>query len=50
MLNNGVLIEAVSRMLAHSSIRVTQLYAKVYDQHLIEQTKHISWLWGKDGA
>jgi site-specific recombinase XerD len=50
MLNNGVRIEAVSRMLAHSSIRVTQLYAKVYDQHLIEQTKHISWLWGKEGA
>lgn len=45
MLNNGVRIEAVSRMMAHSSIRVTQLYAKVYDQHLIEQTKHISWLW-----
>jgi integrase len=45
MLNNGVRIEAVSRMLAHSSIRVTQLYAKVYDQHLLDQTKHIRWLW-----
>lgn len=45
MLNNGVRIELVSRMLAHSSIRITQQYAKVYDQHLLDQTKHIEWLW-----
>lgn len=45
MLNNGVRIEAVSRMLAHSSIRITQQYAKVYDHHLLDQTKHIDWLW-----
>jgi integrase len=45
MLNNGVRIEAVSRMLAHSSIRITQQYAKVYDKHLLDQTKHIDWLW-----
>lgn len=50
MLNNGVRIEAVSRMLAHGSIRTTQLYAKVYDQHLIEQTKHISWLWSESSS
>lgn len=47
MLNNGVRIEAVSRMLAHTSIRTTQLYAKVFDNHLMEQTKHIGWLWQK---
>lgn len=45
MLNNGVRIEAVSRMLAHRSIRITQQYAKVYDQHLVDQTRHIDWLW-----
>lgn len=45
MLNNGVRIEAVSRMLAHSSIRVTQQYAKVFDHHLLEQTRHIERLW-----
>jgi site-specific recombinase XerD len=45
MLNNGVRIEAVSRMLAHSSIRITQQYAKVYDQHLLDETKHVKWLW-----
>lgn len=48
MLNNGVRIEAVSRMLAHSSIRTTQLYAKVYDQYLIEQTQKIKWLWDNE--
>jgi integrase len=47
MLNNGVRIEAVSRMLAHSSIRITQQYAKVYNQHLLEQTKQVEWLWEK---
>ena len=45
MLNNGVRIEVVSRMLAHSSIRITQQYAKIYDQHILDQTKHIEWLW-----
>ncbi|RYZ44640.1 MAG: site-specific integrase [Sphingobacteriales bacterium] len=45
MLNNGVRIEAVSRMLAHKSLRMTQQYAKVYDQHLLDQTRHIRWLW-----
>jgi len=48
MLNNGVRIEAVSRMLAHSSIRITQQYAKVYDHHLLDQTKHIKWLWDQE--
>jgi integrase len=47
MLNNGVRIEAVSRMLAHSSIRITQQYAKVYNQHLLDQTKQVEWLWEK---
>lgn len=50
MLNNGVRIEAVGRMLAHSNIRITQQYAKVYDQHLLDQTKHISWLWRESGS
>lgn len=47
LLNNGVRIEAVSRMLAHTSLKTTQLYAKVFDQHLVDQTRHISWLWNK---
>jgi len=50
MLNNGVRIEAVSRMLAHTSIKITQQYAKVYDHHLLDQTKHINWLWDKPKA
>jgi integrase len=45
MLNNGVRIEVVSRLLAHSSIRITQQYAKVYDQHILDQTKQVDWLW-----
>ena len=45
MLNNGVRLEVVSRMLAHSSIRITQQYAKVYDHYMLDQTKQIEWLW-----
>jgi site-specific recombinase XerD len=42
MSNNGVRIDAVNRMLAHSSIRITQQYAKVYDQDLLNETELLS--------
>lgn len=35
-LSNGVPIESVSRMLGHTSIRTTQLYAKVLEQKVSE--------------
>jgi len=38
-LANGVPIESVSRMLGHSSLKTTQIYAKVVDQKLLEDMK-----------
>jgi len=34
-LSNGVPIESISKMLGHTSIRTTQIYAKVVEQKLI---------------
>jgi site-specific recombinase XerD len=45
MLNNGVQIEAVSKMLGHTNLKTTQLYAKVFDHRILEQTRRIGWLW-----
>jgi site-specific recombinase XerD len=35
-LSNGVPIESVSKMLGHTSLKTTQIYAKVIDQKLRE--------------
>ncbi len=40
-LSNGVPIETVSRMLGHSDLSVTQLYAKVIDKKIMDDMKDI---------
>jgi integrase len=40
-LTNGVPIESVSKMLGHSSIKTTQVYAKVIEQKLSEDMKSL---------
>ncbi len=40
-LSNGVPIESVSKMLGHTSIRTTQIYAKVVEQKLSEDMRHL---------
>lgn len=41
-LSEGVPIETVSRMMGHSSISTTQLYAKITDKKLSEDSKRLS--------
>ncbi|MGJ1203817.1 tyrosine-type recombinase/integrase [Sphingobacterium lactis] len=40
-LSNGVRIESVSKMLGHTSIRTTQIHAKVVEQKLIEDMEKL---------
>lgn len=40
-LSNGVPIESVSKMLGHTSIRTTQIYAKVIEQKLCEDMQNL---------
>lgn len=40
-LSNGVPIESVSKMLGHTSIRTTQIYAKVVEQKLSEDMRNL---------
>ncbi|PJJ09095.1 site-specific recombinase XerD [Flavobacterium sp. 1] len=40
-LSNGVPIESVSKMLGHTSIRTTQIYAKVLEQKLSEDMRNL---------
>ncbi len=40
-LTNGVPIESISKMLGHTSIRTTQIYAKVVDQKLSDDMKKL---------
>ena len=40
-LSNGVPIESVSKMLGHTSIRTTQIYAKVVEQKLSEDMRKL---------
>jgi len=41
-LSNGVPIESVSKMLGHTSIRTTQIYAKVVEQKLSEDMRNLN--------
>lgn len=41
-LANGVPIESVSKMLGHSSLKTTQIYAKVIDKKLSEDMKRVA--------
>lgn len=41
-LTNGVPIEALSKMLRHSSIRTTQVYAKVIEQKIGEDMDRLN--------
>ena len=40
-LSNGVPMESVSKMLGHTSIRTTQIYAKVVEQILSEDMRNL---------
>lgn len=40
-LSNGVPIESVSKMLGHTSIRTTQIYAKVFEHKLSEDMRNL---------
>lgn len=40
-LSNGVPIESVSKMLGHTSIRTTQIYAKVIEHKLSEDMRKL---------
>lgn len=40
-LSNGVPIESVSKMLGHTSIRTTQIYAKVVEHKLSEDMQNL---------
>ena len=44
-LSNGVPVESVSKMLGHSNIRTTQIYAKVVDKKISEDMKKIKALY-----
>jgi len=41
-LDNGVPIESVSKMLGHRSIKTTQIYARVSDKKISEDTINLS--------
>lgn len=40
-LNNGILIETVSKMLGYTSIKTTQIYAKIVDKKISEDMKKL---------
>ncbi|QEC69216.1 tyrosine-type recombinase/integrase [Panacibacter ginsenosidivorans] len=42
MLDNGVPIDSVSKMLGHRSIKTTQIYAKVIDRKISDDTESCS--------
>lgn len=41
MLDNGVPIDSVSKMLGHRSIKTTQIYAKVSDKKINDDTERL---------
>ena len=42
LLSNGVPIETVSRLLGHTSIKTTQIYARITDQKIIQDMETLS--------
>jgi site-specific recombinase XerD len=40
-LNNGIPIETVSKMLGHTSIKTTQVYAKIVDEKISTDMKKL---------
>ena len=41
-LSNGVPIETVSKMLGHSSLETTQIYAKIVDSKISNDMNHVN--------
>ena len=41
-LNNGILIETVSKMLGHTSFKTTQIYAKIVDEKISKDMKKLN--------
>ena len=48
-LNNGVRIEVVSRMLGHSNINTTQIYAKMLTKEVEQAYDKVAEVWGEIG-
>ena len=42
LLSNGVPIETVSRLLGHTSIKTTQIYARITDQKIVQDMETLS--------
>ena len=40
-LSNGVSMEAVSKMLGHSSLEMTKKYARILDTYIVEEFKKV---------
>lgn len=47
-LNNGIPIESVSKMLGHSSIKMTEIYAKILDKKVADDMSKLSGKFGID--
>lgn len=49
-LNNGVRIEVVSKMLGHSNINTTQIYAKMLSKEVEDAYDKVAEVWGEIGT
>jgi len=47
-LNNGIPIESVSKMLGHSSIKMTEIYAKILDRKVADDMSKLADKFGAD--
>ena len=41
-LSNGVLIETVSQMLGHTSLKITQIYSQIVDSKISDDMKRLN--------